>query len=80
VRARAIENQAYVVGVNRCGSDPQLAYPGGSMIVNPWGKTVVRVGQGEALISAMLDLKMLHQIRRDFPVLRDIWTRFVLKD
>ena len=79
LRARAIENQAYAIGVNRCGSDPQLDYHGGSLIVNPWGETVAEAGRGETLISAKLDLTALNRIRFDFPVLRDIRTRFVFK-
>ncbi len=79
LRARAIESQAYAIGVNRCGSDPQHDYDGGSLVVNPWGETVAEAGRGETLIAAKLDLPALNRMRLDFPVLRDIRTRFVLK-
>jgi omega-amidase len=79
LRARAIENQAYVIGVNRCGNDPQVDYSGGSQVVNPWGETVVEAGRDETVVSATLDLKAMKQIRLNFPVLRDIRTRFRLK-
>ena len=79
LRARAIENQAYVIGVNRCGSDPELDYRGGSLVVDPWGKTVAAAGQSESVISAHLDPAALKRIRFGFPVLRDARTRFVLK-
>jgi omega-amidase len=80
LRARAIENQAYAIGVNRCGSDPQFAYGGGSVVVNPWGETLAEAGRGETLLSAELDLTTVNRMRRDFAVLRDVRTRFVLKN
>jgi omega-amidase len=79
LRARAIENQAYAIGVNRCGNDQQHDYHGGSMVVDPWGRTVAEAGRDETLISAKLDLTAINQMRADFAVLRDIRTRFVLK-
>jgi len=79
LRARAIENQAYTIGVNRCGSDPHFDYHGGSMIVNPWGETIIEAGRDEALISAELDLTAVNRVRRDFAVLKDIRTRLALK-
>ncbi len=72
LRARAIENQAYAIGVNRCGSDPQHDYCGGSLVVNPWGETVAEAGQGETLIPANLDMTAINRIRSDFPVLQDV--------
>lgn len=38
LRARAIENQCYVVAVNRVGEDPNCSYCGGSEVINPYGK------------------------------------------
>lgn len=69
--ARAIENQAYVVGVNRCGRDPNVEYPGHSMIVDPRGQTIARAEDGERVISASLDLEDLNAYRAKFPALRD---------
>ena len=40
LRARAIENQAYVIGVNRCGRDPNVDYPGHSQIISPRGEVL----------------------------------------
>jgi omega-amidase len=71
LRARAIENQAYVVGVNRCGADPKLDYAGGSLVIDPWGETVAEAESVQALISADLDWPMVTGIRSNFPVLRD---------
>lgn len=70
--ARAIENQAYVVGVNRCGADPYLPYPGRSLIIGPRGDILADAGPGEAVISAELDLDDLLDYRAKFPALRDM--------
>lgn len=72
LRARAIENLAYVVGVNRCGSDPNLNYPGRSVIIDPWGEIVADAGSDEGLVAADIDLKKLRTWRDEFPALQDI--------
>lgn len=70
--ARAIENQAFVVGVNRCGADPKLPYPGRSLVIDPRGKILADAGPGEAVVSADLDLKDLLDYRAAFPALADM--------
>lgn len=72
LKARAIENQAYVVGVNRCGSDPQLQYPGRSIVIDPRGAVVADAGAEAGVVTAALDLEALRSYRREFPVLADI--------
>ena len=72
LEARAIENQAYVLGVNRCGTDPNVAYSGHSLLFDPRGELLVDGGRDEALISAHLDKTALRIYRRDFPALADI--------
>jgi predicted amidohydrolase len=72
LRARAIENQAYVAGVNRCGADPQLVYPGRSLIVDPLGQVVADAGEAEGVISAEVSLAELEAWRAHFPALRDM--------
>jgi predicted amidohydrolase len=79
LRARAIENQAYVIGVNRCGRDPKLRYAGRSVVISPRGETLVSAGSDETLISADVDRAGLLRWRRDFPALRDIRNGFRLK-
>lgn len=69
LRARAIENLAYVVGVNRAGSDPYLSYPGASLIVGPKGEVLAQAGVEPCAIRAQLDHGALQQWRRDFPAL-----------
>jgi predicted amidohydrolase len=73
LQARAIENQCYVVGVNRTGRDPLLEYQGDSVIFDPLGKAVLDCGRGEGLFvaSADVDKSLVAQTRRRFPFLRD---------
>jgi len=75
--ARAIENQAYVVGVNRCGRDPHVEYSGRSRIVDPRGRVIAEGGTDECVVSAELDLDALLAYRREFPVLADADPRFL---
>jgi predicted amidohydrolase len=72
IQARAIENQAYVAGVNRCGDDPKLKYSGRSLIVSPHGDILADAGDGEKVIGAELDLAGLVKWRADFPALQDM--------
>ena len=70
--ARAIENQAYVAGVNRSGSDPNAAYPGASIVVDPKGEIIARAGAGEEVLVAEIDPVVVDEYRAAFPVLRDL--------
>jgi predicted amidohydrolase len=74
LQARAIENQAYVVGVNRTGTDPSFTYTGRSLIVNPHGDVLADAGSGEGVISAEIDLQALKAWRAEFPALQDMRT------
>lgn len=75
--ARAIENQAYVVGVNRCGRDPRHAYSGRSRIIGPRGEEIVDAGSGEGIVQARLDRDALVSWRQAFPALADIHPEYV---
>ncbi len=70
LRARAIENQCYVCGVNRVGSDPLCAYAGGTTLVDAYGNAR-ECGDGETALTAELDLPRLRAFRSKFPVLAD---------
>ena len=70
--ARAIENQAFVVGVNRVGSDPQVAYSGRSQILDPRGTALAAADSGEQVLVADIELPPLIEYRRQFPALADI--------
>lgn len=76
LKARAIENQAYVAAVNRCGRDPKHAYSGRSLIIDPRGEVLADAGGGEKMIQAELDLDALRAYRREFPVLADVRPEF----
>lgn len=71
LKARAIENQAYVAAVN-CVS-PDGKYTGNSQIINPQGEVIAQAESGkECVISASLDMESLLKYRKVFPVLKEI--------
>jgi predicted amidohydrolase len=71
LQARAIENQAYVIGVNRCGSDPHHDYGGGTMVVTPHG-TICHHSGNEASIEAVeLNIGEVREWRAKFPAVSD---------
>lgn len=72
LKARAIENQAYVLGVNRCGKDPKLAYSGRGQIIDPRGNVLADGGNAEGVFRAGIDLAALKSYRKDFPALSDM--------
>ena len=71
LRARAIENQAYVIGVNRTGSEPRFTYSGRSVVIDPHGNIVLDAGEGECAVSVELDTALPTTWRTEFPAVRD---------
>jgi predicted amidohydrolase len=71
LRARAIENQAYVVGVNRVGEGGGLAYAGGSHVIGPQGEILAEAGEDEVTVFADIDPSRVAETRRDFPFQQD---------
>lgn len=70
--ARAIENQCYVAGVNRVGNDPACQYCGGSVVIDPYGKTIAACTDNlECEATATIDIEALEAFRAKFPVLND---------
>jgi omega-amidase len=69
--ARAIENQAFVFGVNRTGSDPGLSYVGGSVAIGPRGEVLGELGPEEAVLSVAVDPGEVRGWREKFPAWRD---------
>jgi predicted amidohydrolase len=70
LRARAIENQAFVIGANQIGRHAEGFRSGGrSMIVDPWGVVLAQAPDGETFITAELDLDRQAEIRRALPSL-----------
>lgn len=76
-RARAIENQMYVIETNQVGSEDlgpggKVEYCGNSVIVDPWGRTVIEAGQtDEELLTATIDMDRVDEIRSKMSVLKD---------
>lgn len=68
IRARAIENQVYMVTCDQFGADPtgKWCY-GRSMIVDPWGVVLATAPDREAIVTATIDRDALHSIRRQVP-------------
>ena len=72
LRARAIENQAYVVGVNRVGVDGNgLGYSGDSLVFDPLGAELASAGDAACTISAAVDPGVVASVRAQFPFLAD---------
>lgn len=66
--ARAIENQAYVIGVNRVGHDTMCTYNGGTRAIHPYGHVVAQCPDGvEGTCSFVPDMKKLGEFRAKFP-------------
>lgn len=77
VRARAIENQMFMVGTNQVGDedfgpDGTVTYFGDSCVIDPWGETALEASEtAEELLTATVDLGLVDQIRAKMHVLSD---------
>jgi omega-amidase len=72
LQARAIENQCYVIGVNRVGTDGNgLTYSGDSSIIDPWGTVIFQKSNQACIHTAELSYDVLKTSREDFPVWMD---------
>jgi len=71
LQARAIENQAYVIGVNRVGTGNGLVYSGDSRIVDPLGELLATGSQGETILFAEIDPAKVADVRDRFRFLPD---------
>lgn len=70
-RARAIENQSWVIAANQTGTSPHgFADYGQSMIVDPWGAVVARAGDGPGVVLARIDPAYTARVRRELPALQ----------
>ena len=72
LKARAIENQCYVAGVNRVGNDPKLHYNGFSSVFDPMGKEIIVVENDEMIIEAEIDRSYINEVRKKLPFLNDM--------
>lgn len=71
LRARAIENQCFIIAANCVGSDPATVFGGHSLVVSPWGDVLVEGGERAELLFASLDLKLIAATRARLRVLHD---------
>lgn len=69
--ARAIENQAYVIGVNRVGDGGQLHYTGDSRVIDPLGRILAAGSEQETLLLADIDAEVVAETRRTLPFMHD---------
>lgn len=71
LRARAIENQCFVVACNRVGSDRANTFGGRSAAIDPRGNVLIEAGDQAELITATLDLDLIEEVRRFLPIFAD---------
>lgn len=69
LKARAIENQAYVIGVNRTGNEPENLYSGNSMIFGPKGENISQLGKETGILKGHIEIEQVVKWRKDFPAL-----------
>ncbi|WP_201715199.1 carbon-nitrogen family hydrolase [Rossellomorea arthrocnemi] len=71
LKARAIENQCFVIACNRVGSDPDNEFGGCSLIIGPWGEILAKGNQTEHLVSAEINLQEVEKVRKQIPIFQD---------
>ncbi len=71
LRARAVENQIFLVAANSCGMENSIEYGGHSLLVSPFGEILVRAKDRECIISSEIDLAQLSEFRRKIPCLNE---------
>ena len=71
LQARAIENQCYVLGVNRVGQGGKLAYAGDSRIIDPLGDVLAGASKVETVLLADVDPAVVQEVRGKYPFLAD---------
>ncbi len=72
LKARAIENQCFMIGCNRVGDDPLLKYSGSSGIFDPLGSEILSAGDKEGIFSAEINLENVSETRKKLPFLADM--------
>ncbi|MFH8567715.1 carbon-nitrogen family hydrolase [Streptomyces sp. NPDC017993] len=70
-RARAVENQSYVLACGTAGTHAGVEQAGYSVVVDPWGEVLAEAGPDEEVLTVDLDPAKVAKTRADFPVLRD---------
>ncbi|MGW1072227.1 carbon-nitrogen family hydrolase [Streptomyces sp. NPDC002537] len=70
-RARAVENQSYVLACGTAGTHANVPQAGHSIVVDPWGEVLAEAGAGEQVLTVDLDTARVAKTREDFPALKD---------
>ncbi|MFJ6617501.1 carbon-nitrogen family hydrolase [Kitasatospora sp. NPDC091335] len=70
-RARAVEEQCFVLGCNTAGTHAGVEQAGYSLVVDPWGRVLAEAGAGEEVLTVEFDPAEVAKAREEFPVLRD---------
>lgn len=72
LRARAVENQVFVVGSGQVGIEPAsgIGFVGRSMIVDPWGTVIATASDIEGVVTSRIDLTLVDRIRHTYPLLQ----------
>jgi len=71
LRARAVENLAYVLGVNRVGDGDNIHYAGDSAAISPWGETLASAAEAEAVLLVDVDPQLVADTRAKLTALKD---------
>lgn len=71
-KARALENQLYIVAANRIGKEYKAVFPGQSMIIDPWGNEVDKLDNKEGILSVDIDLELINRVRQKVTCFNDI--------
>ena len=71
LKARAIENQAYVIGVNRIGKDLDLEYGGRSMVISPYGEILCDAGEKKMVLESNITYEVVQKWRTEFPAIKE---------
>lgn len=66
---RAIENQFFVVAVNRAGKTGNVVYPGMSMVVDPWGEILIEGDKTPDILTTVIDISLVDKAREQNPFL-----------
>ncbi|OYD09882.1 carbon-nitrogen family hydrolase [Paludifilum halophilum] len=70
-QARAVENQLFVVAVNRVGQGGKNTFCGHSMVIDPWGEILAEGEEEETILTVDIDLNEVDRVRRKIPVFKD---------
>jgi len=71
IRARAAENQLFLLACNRVGKSVETPFGGHSAVVDPWGNAIVEGGETEILLTAVVEIERVAQAREHITVFQD---------